>query len=205
MDTLNRSTAYHKSRLGRILVQQGYISQEQLDEALEEQGAASASDAKLGEVLLAQKQLSAWQLRRAMNVQKRARFAASIICTVLGTILDSISSGSKVLKVRDAQSVARLMSQLIQVLPEGYSLLSLSYDLDHSRADIELDNSVTLAIPSSAGELSIANVRLNGRVPKDYDLLTIDHFDLKEVTVTLDTTVEMKKGATTPSSDAPNQ
>ena len=191
MDTLNRSTAYHKSRLGRILVQQGYISQQQLDDAVAEQG---ESDSKLGELLLSQKLLSAWQLRRAMGVQKRLRFAASIICTVLGTVLDGISSGSRVLKVRDAQSVARLMSQLIQVLPEGYSLLSLSYDLDHSRADIELDNSVTLYIPSSVGELSIANVRLNGRVPKDYEQLTIDHFDLKEVMVDLDSSIKTQQG-----------
>ncbi len=192
MDTLNRSRAYHKSKLGRILVQQGYISKEQLDEAVVEQ---ETSERKLGELLLAQKLLSAWQLRRAMNVQKRLRFAASIICTVLGTVLDGISTGSRVLRVKDAQSVARLMSQLIQVLPEGYSLLSLSYDLDHSRADIELDNSVTLFIPSSVGELSIGNVKLNGRVPKDYELLTIDHFDLKEVTVELDTSIKMNQGA----------
>ncbi|MGY0218144.1 hypothetical protein ACWJJH_12305 [Endozoicomonadaceae bacterium StTr2] len=75
--------AYQKSRLGRILVNKGYVSESELDKAIVEQ---QTSGKRLGEVLVDTGIVSRWQLRRALSRQTRLRFAASLAVALLNPI-----------------------------------------------------------------------------------------------------------------------
>lgn len=65
-----------KSRLGRLLVNRGYISEHELDNALQQQ---RASGALLGEVLIASGWITERELNRVLKHQKRYRNAAAFI------------------------------------------------------------------------------------------------------------------------------
>ena len=75
--------AYQKSRLGRILCDQGYVSESELDKAIREQ---QSNGKRLGEVLVDTGIVSRWQLRRALSRQTRLRFAASLAVALLNPI-----------------------------------------------------------------------------------------------------------------------
>ncbi len=75
--------AYQKSRLGRILCEQGYVSESELDKAIREQ---QSNGKRLGEVLVDTGIVSRWQLRRALSRQTRLRFAASLAVALLNPI-----------------------------------------------------------------------------------------------------------------------
>lgn len=68
-----------KSRLGRLLVNRGYVSEAQLEGALAQQ---RASGAMLGEVLVAAGWISDRDLVRVLRHQKRYRNAAALVAMV---------------------------------------------------------------------------------------------------------------------------
>ncbi|WP_148862935.1 pilus assembly protein PilB [Marinobacter fonticola] len=68
-----------KSRLGRLLVNRGYISDHELDNALQQQ---RASGALLGEVLIASGWITERELGRVLKHQKRYRNAAALVAMV---------------------------------------------------------------------------------------------------------------------------
>lgn len=72
----NKHEQLAKSRLGRLLVNRGYISESQLDEALKLQ---ASQGCLLGEVLLEQGWITKKELSRTLNHQKRYRFAAAMV------------------------------------------------------------------------------------------------------------------------------
>tara|TARA_B100000446_G_C10497396_1_gene321831 strand:+ start:362 stop:1159 length:798 start_codon:yes stop_codon:yes gene_type:complete len=65
-----------KSRLGRLLVNRGYITEDQLDEALRLQASKSLM---LGEVLLSQGWITEKDLKRTLKHQSRYRYTAAFI------------------------------------------------------------------------------------------------------------------------------
>ncbi len=65
-----------KSRLGRLLINRGYITEEQLDEALKLQ---ASQNLMLGEVLIEQGWISAKDLQRTLKHQSRYRYTAAFI------------------------------------------------------------------------------------------------------------------------------
>jgi hypothetical protein len=65
-----------KSRLGRLLVIRGFITESQLDQALREQG---QSGRMLGEVLLAHGWVSEQQLKTVLKQQRRYRKMATVV------------------------------------------------------------------------------------------------------------------------------
>ncbi len=74
-----RSDQLQKSRLGRLLVIRGFISERQLDQALWEQG---RSGKLLGEVLIAKGWVSQVQLDQVLKQQKRYRKMAAVVALV---------------------------------------------------------------------------------------------------------------------------
>lgn len=68
-----------KSRLGRLLINRGYITEEQLDEALHIQ---ATSQLLLGEVLISQGWISAKDLERTLKHQSRYRYTAAFVALV---------------------------------------------------------------------------------------------------------------------------
>jgi hypothetical protein len=65
-----------KSRLGRLLINRGYITEEQLDEALKLQ---ASKNMMLGEVLIAEGWISAKDLQRTLKHQSRYRYTAAFV------------------------------------------------------------------------------------------------------------------------------
>lgn len=65
-----------KSRLGRLLINRGYITEQQLDEALSLQ---SSQKMMLGEVLIAQGWITEKDLKRTLKHQSRYRYTAAFI------------------------------------------------------------------------------------------------------------------------------
>ncbi len=75
----NKHEQLNKSRLGRLLVNRGYITESQLDDALKLQAVRGSL---LGEVLLEQGWISEKDLKRTLSHQKRYRFAAAVVTVV---------------------------------------------------------------------------------------------------------------------------
>jgi len=73
---MNRHEQVQKSRLGRLLVNRGYITEGQLDEALKIQ---AAENSLLGEVLVGNGWISEKNLQRTLKHQKRYRYAAAVV------------------------------------------------------------------------------------------------------------------------------
>lgn len=65
-----------KSRLGRLLINRGYITETQLDEALKLQ---SSQNIMLGEVLISQGLITAKDLKRTLKHQSRYRYTAAFV------------------------------------------------------------------------------------------------------------------------------
>lgn len=73
---VNRNDKIAKSRLGRLLVNRGYISEDQLAEALVLQ---AAGNGLLGEVLIEKGYISEKDLSRTLKHQKRYRYTAAFV------------------------------------------------------------------------------------------------------------------------------
>ncbi|MCG8610692.1 MAG: pilus assembly protein PilB [Pseudomonadales bacterium] len=94
-----------KSRLGRLLVNRGYISEAQLDAALVEQ---AASGARLGEVLIAQGLICERELERTLKHQKRYRYAAAFVAMAVAPLQPMVafaagSAGAAVIPTQSSQ------------------------------------------------------------------------------------------------------
>ncbi len=76
---MNRHEQVQKSRLGRLLVNRGYITEQQLDEALKLQ---AQNNTLLGEVLLEKGWISEKNLKRTLKHQTRYRYAAAVVTMV---------------------------------------------------------------------------------------------------------------------------
>ena len=83
-----KTTQIDKSRLGRLLVNRGYISEQQLDIALIEQRASSQ---RLGEVLVSQGLLTDRDLERTLKHQKRYRFTAAFVALVVAPLQPAVA------------------------------------------------------------------------------------------------------------------
>lgn len=208
MDNVKRAEAYHKSRLGQILISRGYLSESELAQAVKHQ---ASTGQKLGEVLLEQKMISRWQLRRALSNQTRLRFAASLAVALLSPLQLFASSEeeeglslsepvaeqvyesqSHKLVVDDSDSViqgtdqlTRMIMPLIEALPAGASFKTLSYDPNQARAEIRMNGTVRLRLPCSLGELRFDNIRLKGTAKHNADDLGIGDIDLSQASVSI--------------------
>lgn len=82
-----------KSRLGRLLVNRGYISQAQLDDALALQ---RQKGVLLGQVLMEQGLISEKDLSRTLKHQERYRYAAALVAVVVSPLqpMLALASGS---------------------------------------------------------------------------------------------------------------
>lgn len=111
-----------KSRLGRLLVNRGYISEAQLDAALVEQ---AASGARLGEVLIAQGLICERELERTLKHQKRYRYAAAFVAMAVAPLqpMVAFAAGSAGAAVIPTQSSSQM---------KGFAGLSGLQPLDDS-------------------------------------------------------------------------
>ena len=170
MDDRKRKEAYHNSRIGQVLIQKGYISEPQLQQTLDDE---IKDDLRLGERLLERHIISRWQLRRALSIQTRLRFAAFLSVA----LMDLIREG------REALTEPSVNSEFIQFLSENPSLRDAEYKPVNSRLDIHTDGSVCLKVLTNCGELRFDHVRLLLSPGVGYESLTMDDLELSEITL----------------------
>ena len=108
---------WRTSKLGKILVSEGYLTEEELKEGLTEQGL------KLGEILLREGKLTEDQLKKALVLQKENRKKLGKILTDLGFVRE--------------EDIVWALSHMNQRL--GKILIKKGYLADH-----ELNNSLQL-------------------------------------------------------------
>lgn len=110
-----------KSRLGRILVNRGYITDAQLQQALEEQ---RLSGDKLGEVLVHAGWLTERELHRTLRHQNRYRYAAALTAMVITPLqpMMALASPAPALPVTTSQT----SSQQLRASTTGMQPLSES-------------------------------------------------------------------------------
>ncbi len=97
-----------KSRLGRLLVNRGYISEQQLDDALSLQ---RSTGQRLGEVLVSQGLLTERDLDRTLKHQKRYRYTAAFVAMVV-TPLQPVVSFAATTQLANASSDAIAAEQM---------------------------------------------------------------------------------------------
>lgn len=180
MDNVNRVEAYHKSRLGRILLKRGYVSETQLEKATELQ---KQTGQRLGEVLLEMKDISLFQLRRALSNQTRIRFASSLAIALLQPLqvlagLQGEDDSDEA--VQGTDQLTRLIAPLINSLTTADGFQVLEYDPYDARAEIRADGSIRLRIPCSLGELRFEHLRIRASATQEYEELTIADVDLSK-------------------------
>lgn len=168
MDNPKRKEAYHKSRIGQILIQKGYISKQQLSLALDDE---IKDDLRLGERLLQRQLISRWQLRRGLSIQTRLRFAAFLSVV----LMDFIREGQA------ETAGSSINPEFLEYLSKHPLLKEMEYNPVDSRLDIHTDGSVCLKVVCDQGELQFDRVRLLLLPGVGYESLTLDDLDLGKV------------------------
>ncbi len=173
----NANQHLEKSRLGRLLVNRGYVTESQLEMALVEQ---RQTGRKLGEVLIAQGLISERNLSRTLRHQTRYRYAAAFVAMAVAPLQPAFALGANPVQQTATDVAAEQMLQAqrkgLQPLDEGemsgVSAQGLYQDLQalanwtpqgDDRADAGLDTVLTLAKAfSPVWEVLDANVVIEG-------------------------------------------
>lgn len=150
MEEQKQHAAYHNSRLGQILIRKGYISPEQLDEAIQR---SVSHDKPLGEYLIEHRMLSRWQLRRALSSQSRRRLSASLSVVLLTPVYQRLSK-------ENAEPIDSTLETLLQPLFRAGSAAPFEFNPDLSTIEVKHNGLLRLRIPSTAGELNFVDLRL---------------------------------------------
>ena len=179
MDNQKRAEAYHKSRLGRILVNKGYISQVQLEAVMAEY---EGQNRLLGEMLVSERLISRWQLRRALSSQTRLRFAASLSVALLSPV-QMVIADERIAKT--GQPVAELVRPLLENGLIDPDSTEIHYEPEQARAEIKTNGSIRLRLPSSIGEIRFDHLRLKSLPGQGYETLDIEDIDLSDAVVSI--------------------
>ncbi|OED44537.1 hypothetical protein ACH42_07235 [Endozoicomonas sp. (ex Bugula neritina AB1)] len=179
MDNQKRAEAYHKSRLGRILVNKGYISQTQLDAVVAEY---EGQNKLLGEILVSERLISRWQLRRALSSQTKLRLAASLSVALLSPVQMIIADDQH---TDTKKPVAALVEPLLNSGYIGSDSTEIQYKPEQARAEIKTNGSIRLRLPSSIGELRFDHLRLKISPDDGYEALDIDDIDLTDAVLSV--------------------
>ena len=83
MSSIRQSQVVQKSRLGSLLIKKGFITEQQLSEALRQQ---RETGQMLGEVLIAKGLITTGQLQKALRKQSRYRLVAAFTALFMGPV-----------------------------------------------------------------------------------------------------------------------
>lgn len=147
--TTPSSQQLEKSRLGRLVVNRGYITDAQLQQALEEQ---RVSGERLGSVLVRCGWITERDLERTLNHQKRYRYAAALTAIVVTPLqpMAALASPAPALPNASAQTSSQQMrasASGMQPLSEG----EMSSAVARGR-DAFSKKAIDLAQPPSSAE-----------------------------------------------------
>lgn len=170
MEEQQQAEAHRQSRLGQILIRKGYISREQLNEAVH---LSIRHDQRLGEYLIEHGMISRWQLRRALSSQSQQRLSAGLSMALLSAVYEHLAS-------KNAGLSDNSLTLLLKPLQTTGSATELSFDPNLASLTIRENGLLHLRIPSSLGELNFDGLQLKADGTRSYDNLTIDDLDLSD-------------------------
>ena len=170
MEDQKRKEAYHNSRLGQILIKKGYLSPEQLDEAVH---FSQSDDKRLGEYLIEHRMISRWQLRRALSSQSQLRLSVSLSMVLLSPLCKDLSS-------EGAETIDNALEILLKPLLKSAPAAEFEFDPKFSSIEINQNGLIRLRVPSSLGELSFDGLRLKKDETRNYQDLSIADIELTE-------------------------
>tara|TARA_B110000438_G_C15635658_1_gene572947 strand:- start:132 stop:851 length:720 start_codon:yes stop_codon:yes gene_type:complete len=113
-----RQEIQQKSRLGLMLINKGFITRPQLDQALRLQ---SETGMRLGEVLIDQGWITERQLNRSLKKQSRYRYAAAFAALLLGPLQPFMASASI---ERDPISTEQVIEKKDRTLSSGLTAMT---------------------------------------------------------------------------------
>jgi hypothetical protein len=113
-----RQEIQQKSRLGLMLINKGFITRPQLDQALRLQ---SDTGMRLGEVLIDQGWITERQLNRSLKKQSRYRYAAAFAALLLGPLQPFMASANI---ERDPISTEQIVEKQDRALSHGLTAMS---------------------------------------------------------------------------------
>jgi len=113
-----RQEIQQKSRLGLLLINKGFITPTQLDQALRLQ---SETGMRLGEVLIDNGWITERQLNRSLKKQSRYRYAAAFAALLLGPLQPFMASANI---ERDPISTEQIIEKKDRTLSSGLTALS---------------------------------------------------------------------------------
>lgn len=116
-----RQEIQQKSRLGLMLINKGFITRPQLDQALRLQ---SETGVRLGEVLIDKGWITERQLNRSLKKQSRYRYAAAFAALLLGPLQPFMASASI---EREPISTAQVIEEKDRGLSPGLTALTDKY------------------------------------------------------------------------------
>ncbi|MEQ6884884.1 hypothetical protein [Salicola sp. Rm-C-2C1-2] len=143
------SQQLEKSRLGRLVVNRGYITDAQLQQALEKQ---RVSGERLGSVLVKSGWITERELERTLNHQKRYRYAAALTAIVVTPLQPMAALASPAPALPNAS--AQTSSQQVRASVNGMQPLSageMSGAVAQGR-DAFSKNAIDLAQPPSSAQ-----------------------------------------------------
>ncbi|MBQ0732393.1 MAG: hypothetical protein KBT75_16955 [Oleispira antarctica] len=107
-----------KSRLGLLLINKGFITRTQLDQALRLQGKTGM---RLGEVLIDQGWITERQLNRSLKKQSRYRYAAAFTALLLGPLQPFMASANI---ERDPINTEQIIEKKDRTLSSGLTAMT---------------------------------------------------------------------------------
>lgn len=113
MDRIQRS--HERSRLGRLLLEKGIISEEQLNKAIEQQ---KITGQKLGEVLTGWNLATQRQINGLLRRQRNLRMATAVATALLGPLQAFAASPAPVTQVTSTQTSTSSRGEGLQALNE---------------------------------------------------------------------------------------
>jgi hypothetical protein len=128
-----RQEIQQKSRLGLMLINKGFITPTQLDQALRLQ---NETGMRLGEVLIDNGWITERQLNRSLKKQSRYRYAAAFAALLLGPLQPFMASASI---ERDPISTEQVIEKKDRALSSGLSALT-DQDMGNVTAQGASDN-----------------------------------------------------------------
>lgn len=185
----SHNQAAAKSRLGLMLLDKGFINQQQLDSALREQ---AKTGKRLGEIFLDWNMVSERQLRRALKKQSRYRLVAAFVAMMLGpvsfgafansTSTQNVNESRSELNVNDYKGLISLDDAALsdvsgqgQNIPEGLNqafngILDETQGISDDEHDLGIvDNIATVLNPLSQmldADVSVKGVKYDSSKPR---------------------------------------
>lgn len=87
--------------------------------------------------------------------------------------------------VKTAGAIIKLLNPTLLFLDADITMKDVVYDADHAISTVNKDGSITLALPSTIGQISFKDIRVSGSTGPSFGSIEINNIDLRGTTITV--------------------